>query len=203
MNLSIEEFIFYALVVGFVGGAIYRRWQFVQSRAKRAFLVAMNAEDVLLTPIAHGQINSLSYALLVGGKSPIMHIELPFQSRAHIVALGHQDSDFEATMRGMLGLNKSVQRVELEGDFPDYFHLYTEPFNQTELRQILDPGVMAFLVDFAEENDWELIGSSLYMVNRGQAKSAENDTPMTADAQAFAARIIPTLERMSFGRQAK
>lgn len=125
----------------------------------------------------------------------IMYIQLPYKSDLHLLAHGGKDSEFEALLRHTQ-LNNSVVPVVLEGDFPSYFNLYSDPSHEVELRQVLDPATMAFLVDFCTENDWELYQDHLYMVRRPGA-TAGNDTPLPEDAKNFARRILPTLKALS------
>ncbi|MCL2451791.1 hypothetical protein FWD20_02870 [Candidatus Saccharibacteria bacterium] len=60
-----------------------------------------------------------------------------------------------------------VEKLKLEGDFSKHFDLLVPPGYQRDALQILTPDVMAALIDFGKEYDFELIGSELYIYQSG------------------------------------
>ena len=88
----------------------------------------------------------------------------------------------------------------MEGDFPDYFKLYCSQGNQIELREVLDPATMAFLVDFCTREDWELFEDIIYFSQNNVSKKAgetQDHTTVVEDAQLFINRALPVLQRMN------
>lgn len=50
----------------------------------------------------------------------------------------------------------SSQKIRLEGDFPDYFHVYIDPGQQITALQILAPDRMQYLVDNLDRFNLEI-----------------------------------------------
>ncbi len=126
----------------------------------------------------------------------ILSVDLPVKSRVHFAGFNLQDP----MLTGLLGntsLDNQLTRVQLEGDFPDYFRLYCDKGKEVELRQVLDPIRMEFLVDFCQKFNWELIESSLYFVQSDTSKGAGGEVMIRA-AEEFVQKILPTLRNMAF-----
>jgi hypothetical protein len=58
--------------------------------------------------------------------------------------------------------NYHVQKIKLEGNFPDKFDLYAPPKYQIDALQIFTPDVMAALLDNGQRYDFEFIGDELW-----------------------------------------
>jgi len=56
-----------------------------------------------------------------------------------------------------------MQEVSLEGDFSSYFRVYFTPGSQITTLQILTPDVMAALLDFGFDYDFEILDNNLYI----------------------------------------
>jgi hypothetical protein len=72
-------------------------------------------------------------------------------------------------------LNKQTwptEQIKLEGDFPDYFHVYQEPGQEVTTLQILSPDRMAYLVDSLKEINLEIQDNYLRLFyTRAQSSS--------------------------------
>lgn len=79
----------------------------------------------------------------------------------HIILDNKQDSSI-----GLFTFDKS-QRLELEGDFNNYFNVYGPKEYEIEVLQILNPSVMQSLLTINEPMDIEIIGEHLYIYNSG------------------------------------
>ncbi len=126
----------------------------------------------------------------------IMTLQLPVKSPVHITSFGVADTKTHSLLDKEL-TSYNLEPASLEGDFPDYFSLYCTKDYQIELREVLDPATMAFLVDFCQREDWELFEDTVYFaennVNKGHG--ADN-TSLVDDAQQFVKKALPVLQRM-------
>jgi len=130
----------------------------------------------------------------------IMTMQLPVKSSVHIAGLGIPDDKTQALFNGQLSAC-NLEPAELEGDFPDYFKLYcNKGGHQIELREVLDPATMAFLVDFCSREDWELFEDMIYFSQNNVSKKqpeTPDHTTVVEDAQLFINRALPVLQRMN------
>jgi hypothetical protein len=90
-----------------------------------------------------------------------------------------------------------LRPAELEGDFSQYFRLYVDESDQTNLRQVLDPAIMAYLIDYCKEYDWELTGRQLIILQPDKIQTNSDGTGLIEDATIFATKILPSLLRMA------
>ena len=121
----------------------------------------------------------------------LMKVTLPVASTVHIVGFSTQDTVFSRLL-GNTSIDNILTKASLEGDFPDYFKLYCDKDKEVELREVLDPTRMQFLVDFCTKMNWELIEDNLYFVQSALSKSQDNNTVVSA-AESFVNNILPTL----------
>jgi len=63
--------------------------------------------------------------------------------------------------------NYNVQKIALEGDFSKYFDLYIPPNYHVDVLQLFTPDVMATLLDFGKDFDFEFINDDLYIYQSG------------------------------------
>ncbi len=87
------------------------------------------------------------------------------RSFPHILLDNKRDSSV-----GQFEFDRS-QKLELEGDFNKYFNVFGPKEYEVEVLQILNPAVMATLIDLPESVDIEIIGNQLYVYNSGSLKS--------------------------------
>lgn len=129
----------------------------------------------------------------------IMDVNLPAKSSVHLAGFSLKDETFRSLL-GNTSQDNTMVQVQLEGDFPDYFKLLCEKGKEIELREVLDPTRMQFLVDFCESYNFELVGSDLYFTEANSTKNSSNETLVQA-AQDFTLKILPTLQRMTSSLQ--
>jgi len=178
-----------------------------------SLILTMYSLGVGMTSLSKGTLNDMPYNILItedllhkdplpGGmiRAPagqvIMSMDLPEKSEVHIAGFSAADSHLDELL-GNTNLDNSLVKVNLEGDFQDYFRLYCSPGREVELREILDPSSMEFLVDFCKKLNWELFENTLYFVQSQTTKADEYEETMTQAAGDFAKKILPTLQRMS------
>lgn len=121
----------------------------------------------------------------------IFHVELPFYTSIHLLGIPKRSG---ATPLDPTGKNSRMEKVDLEGNFRKYFALYAEKGNQAQARYVLDPAAMAFVVDFCQSHNWEIIGNSLYFAQAEFTGSSKDTTFMSEDIQRFIKEIRPAVE---------
>lgn len=173
-----------------------------------SLIISMYAYGAMLMPVTKGVLGEYPYYLMVsqnqtelpGDEQPllvgsvVMTLELPFASPAHIAGFGLQDQSFKQAL-GNSSVDNSLKKVELEGDFPDYFRIYCEPDKEIELREVLNPSTMAFLVDFCKRMQWEIVGKSLYFAQSSKPTSPGSET-VVGDATEFVQKILPEIQKI-------
>jgi Zn-finger nucleic acid-binding protein len=123
--------------------------------------------------------------------SLIYRVELPYQSQIHL--MGIPKNGYATLLEPVSGPNK-MEPVDLEGDFGNYFSLYTDKGNQVQARYLLDPKTMAFIVDFCMSHSWEIINDEFYFVKTIDTNVENDPTDMFDDIQRFADEIRPAIE---------
>ena len=137
-----------------------------------------------LASMNRGTMAGFDYNLLTNNSGRVMYfIELGHNSWSHIIAYGDKSAMADTT--SSLMRNKWLEPASLEGDFPDYFHMFCNPEAQTTLREVFAPDVMAQFVDFCRAYDFELFHDTLYL-SRAEAAVDEGDTTsLTTDITDF------------------
>lgn len=117
-----------------------------------------------------------------GKTNGIYAIELPFQSRVHLIGVPNTllPEIPVTTLRGL-------EPVQLEGTYNQVFHLYAEAAQQTQSRYLLDPAAMAFTIDFCSQYNWEILGDTLYFLSADKL-------PSFALVDEFVNQIRPVVE---------
>lgn len=90
-------------------------------------------------------------------------VSLPFLTDSHLLGI---PKGKEALLNISAHLSE-LEPVVLEGDYGDYFTLYTAPNQQVETRELLDPAAMEFSVDFCSAFIWEIVNDTLYFASKG------------------------------------
>lgn len=126
----------------------------------------------------------------------LIKFDLPVKSQVHIAGFSLQDSVFK-NLLGNTNINYIMTNVVLEGDFPDYFKIYCQKDKEVEVREVLDPSTMEYLVDFCNQLNWELFENNLYFVQSGTNRTvSDNNAGVLKGSEDFITKILPTLTRM-------
>lgn len=189
------------MLVIFIWGAIASWWyrrrmvhdSFKQGSVLLAYYTYTNTPDgmvqhqPLLSSIKEGKLGDEAYynILSVNGDTLIYTIQLPFQTELHVLAVEQGGIIDEKILES----NKTLANVDLEGDFPNYFHLYVTPGQEEQLRYILDPEAMANVIAFCRTNSWELLNDELYVV----VTSDSEQLVTLKTIEAFIQQIRPVL----------
>lgn len=138
-----------------------------------------------LLPDGSGHINLL---LVSKPKTPIKQslvidlVYLPFTTNIRLLAIPKNSKNRINPSFG----NSLMEPVSLEGDFPNFFSLYSNKNQGTEARYVLDPAAMAFVVDVCKKYSWEIVNNELIFV------SDNGLDPETL--QKFISEIRPSIE---------
>lgn len=122
----------------------------------------------------------------------IYRVELPFSSNIHLMNITNTSGADRPDPTGIYSL---MERVELEGDYHNYFSLYCQKGMQQQARYVLDPKAMAFVIDFCQSHHWELINNELYFLQQSGTEAAEDPTAMYTDIDTFIQEIKPAVAK--------
>ncbi len=186
------------------GNGIFRR---PQPDNKASLILSAYGVNKGLMSVSKGTLSGLPYNMMMTGSSingslggtgrMILMVQLPKPVSVHIAGFGLQDKSFAEAL-ATTNVDETLESVKLEGDFPDYFHLYWDSLHQVVLRQVLAPDVMLFLVEDCKRLHWELVGSELYFSETDRVANAlTDDSSMVEDVQTFLEEAYPTLQRLS------
>lgn len=95
-------------------------------------------------------------------------VSLPFPTTAHLVGIPTKYRVFPPDPE-----RDHMEPIVLEGDYPNYFQLFTDTGQQSESRYALDPKAMLFTVEFCSNYWWEIHDNTLYFVSQVGAPSLE------------------------------
>lgn len=138
-----------------------------------------------LTSLHKASMEGFSYNLIAAGNGRvIVLVDLARNTGLHIVAIGAKSG-----LQGRLvASGSSLIKVDLEGDYPEDFSMYTTTGTEQELLQLFDPADMAYFADFCQAYDVELYHESLYFSQAALADDKSDPTPLTKDVQQFLRR---------------
>jgi len=172
-------------------------YAFLQRRAARRSQdgPVMSSDEMLnakgLASLNRGEIAGFQYNLLTNDSGRVMFlVELGHNSWSHIVAYG------DKSQVGGLIPKRWIEPADLEGDFPDYFHMYCNPESQDSLRELFTPDVMANFEDFCRSYDFELYRDTLYFSRAVGPADREDQTTLTTDVTSFLEKTGPVLKRL-------
>jgi Zn-finger nucleic acid-binding protein len=128
---------------------------------------------------------------LMGHGAVIYAIDLDFNTEAHIIGLGRSVKIDNMVLKSLLGPYQ-LEKVDLEGDFPNHFDLFAAPNQQSTTRYVFDPEAMQSVIKYCENHFWELVGDELYVVASNKTKSAEGG--IIKDSTDFIGQIRPAIK---------
>ena len=160
----------------------------------------MAADGMLTTPgltaVTKSTIAGFSYILMTNRAGGVMVlVNLGETTDVHLLAYGDKSS-FANRVDNPLSL-KWLEPVSLEGDFPDYFHMYISPDKQMEVREIFTPDIMALFADFCRAYDLEIFHDSLYIAQNNGADDPNDQTTLMTDIENFLNQNAEVLKRLS------
>lgn len=133
---------------------------------QRPFDGDTRTKSVIKNPLTSSRVTGLVndapfniFCTLGKGMYVILQLELP-NSYPHIV-LDSTSNDFIAS--NLLSIFPEGKELVLEGNFPDYFRVYSAG-SPTESLQILSPELMARMIDYPKKVDIEIIEDKLHLI---------------------------------------
>lgn len=190
------------ILAGAVGGQYWRRHRSADIPGT-SILLSYYSDGADMQPLAEGHTKGgLKYSAVLINNSVVTgsgqsqngflySVQLPFASSIHLLGIPKKSGAFQLDPAGS-GL---MEKVELEGDFDDYFSLFCESGMQAEARYVLDPKAMAFVVDFCQSNNWEIVGNELYFLQTDGMHESGDTTSTFEDIDTFVAQIRPAIAR--------
>lgn len=190
MGFIIPAMIF-TVAIGLFGLQKFKESKEPKLMVKSSLLFAhlTNGNDILA--VDRGAINGMHYAMYatvasrnnmqqgVAASGAILYVlELPFNTQGHLVGISNK---YHSTKSSSIDFVKQsgLTEVNLEGDFNNYFKLYSPEGQKIQARYIFDPAAMQYVVDFCSEFNWEIVYDELiFTASHGQSGQglAKNST---------------------------
>jgi Zn-finger nucleic acid-binding protein len=194
------DIIFYAIVIIYVATTmvygLYRGvyLKIVNKNTPILFLYyTMNRSFLPLHKIDKGDSRVYIYSSFNytdGNTATMFLVHLPFKTKIHLLAITKRKDMSQFRIEK---INSVMEPVLLEGDFHNFFTLYTEKGMQTDSRYVLDPKAMAFTMDFCKSHSWEIRGSEFYFVQENFSNVEGDTTWMWDDIDQFIKEIKPAV----------
>lgn len=205
-------FVLAAILFG-VGTLFWRRFSIGQLLSRTppapdavegAAILAYYTAGHSLFNVKRGNLDGMKYSFMItgpGGRSTVRDngyvdesaviytLDLPFNTETHLVGLSKKFKIDRVQFEAFL-LANSLVKITLEGDFPDYFDLYAKKDQDFQVRYVLDPEAMAFVVDYSRSHFWEINDAELYFVN---PDPNQDSTDILKESQRFVEQIKPAL----------
>lgn len=195
LNFILIIFVLVWVVCGAVF-ANYRRKHRKFELANTSVLLTYYTDETLLLPLYEGTFGDMHYSAIAAspatpdaGNTLIYQVVLPFKSKLHLLGIPKKSG---AVQLNPTGENSIMEKVNLEGDYNDYFTLYSEKGMQVDDRYALDPKAMEFTVEFCQSHNWEIVDNMLYFV-QATPNVTDDPTAMAEDIVTFVKQIQPAL----------
>lgn len=181
----------------------YRKRVTAPTLAATPVLLSYYTDGVNIIAAEQGKIANMHYSAYLtvadnrtmqhdaGSQSLIYRVELPFSTKSHIVGIPKRTG---AVQLDPAAEGSIMQRVQLEGDYQDYFTLYSEQGSGADTQYVLDPKAMIFTIDFCQSQSWEIVGNELYFIQTSGTVDGHDTTSMEQDVAVFVSNIRPALE---------
>lgn len=168
--------------------------------ADGSLLISFFSAGHTVLPLTRNKGNGLRYSLLftlpdntrtsyVNNEAVIESLDMPFNTQTHLVGLSKQHALDRIEFENFVAAN-GMEKVELEGDFQEYFDIYAIKGQQFQVRYVLNPEAMDFVINFCRSHFWEISNSEFYIVATKDDKSNDN---ILDDSQKFVTAIKPAL----------
>jgi hypothetical protein len=148
-----------------------------------------------LTSVSKGTIVGFPYNIMTNNDGSVMVlVQLGHDTGMHLIMYG--DKSHLDTLVTFSITKKWLEPVNLEGDFPDYFHMYVSHEKQVEVREIFSPDVMASFTDFSRAYDLEIYHDSLFISQANGASDPNDSTSLVTDLEVFLEKNSSVFQRL-------
>jgi hypothetical protein len=176
-----------------LGRYVYRRTGLRPSFRDSPVLLVQSTQGGLINGHQGNTPAGLPYTYLLGSMNlfsnshtvGVFAVYLPFQTKAHLIGLPRNSGAIK-----LRSFNSTMEAVVLEGDYPNYFQLFTDRGQQADSRYVLDPKAMVFTIDFCKDAYWEIANNTLYFFS-------ETNLPSFEVVDRFVEEIRPAVEDAS------
>ena len=172
------------------------------TRSSSSLLLAYYTKGHDLLNAANGEMGGMFYDIYITTRSRlrnepwasagtiIYRLDLNFNTNAHLIGISNKTKGILPEIEMYIASNK-LEKVDLEGDFTNYFNLYALSDQKMQARYVFDPAAMAYVVDYCQEFFWEIINDEIYFV----AEHTQDSTKMVNSSIDFVKQIEPAIKR--------
>jgi len=180
---------------------------------EQGLLMAFYTRGNALFRVSSGELSGNSYKVFQTAPDPfaasqlstltpgatIYALDLDFNTQAHIIGVGKSSAGDHMGVVGALHDYK-MEKVDLEGDFGDYFDVFCAPGQQVQTRYVLNPKGMEAFIDYIKINTWEVVGDQMYVI--GNIMEALSGDDIVAKSSVFVKAISPAIKESLPGQAA-
>lgn len=192
-----DDFLLWLIAAGgILAWAIWKKCTpfFTKQSYEEPILASELLTSTGLAGLHKGTITGYSYNLMStsSGDAMVM-VSLPKSIGVHLVGFSNANKLSDVPLKARARL----ESFNLEGDFPEYFEMYCRTQDQSVLREVFDPKMMAYFADFCQSYNLEIFKDIIYFSYAGEVQD-DDDTTMIEDVERFLAenqRLFSSLGR--------
>jgi Zn-finger nucleic acid-binding protein len=167
-----------------------------------SLLLAYYTKGHELLNIANGEMHGMFYDIYITSRSQLKNepwassgtiiykLELSFNTNAHLIGISNKIKGKMSEIEMYITTN-NLEKIDLEGDFPNYFSLYAPNSQKMHARYVFDPAAMAYVVDYCQEFYWEIVNGEIYFV----AENSHDSTRVVSSSIDFVKQIEPAIKQ--------
>lgn len=198
---NIYYLVVFIVIVGGIIYAYYKRKNAPVDSEDTSVLMSFYTYGAKLIPIEKGLIGDMHFSAFISNEqsklsgipdSFIYQVVLPFSTTIHLLGIPKKAGaiQLDPAKSGSI-----MEKVELEGDYNDYFELYCEKGMQEDVRVVLNPEAMLFTLNFCQSQNWEIVGNELYFVLASNMKVSDNNSTIASEVTEFINEIKPVIAK--------
>lgn len=132
--------------------------------------------------------------------------EIQASSKFPTMLISSKEEAFTSLLQLETEILPNNEVVDLEGNFSDYFSVLTEPDRQMEIRQILAPDMMVYLMDTVPSFSFIFSGDRLYICCKNDYSKMDHSSTFSKEefiknltmCQYLASKWLPVLAKMNY-----
>ena len=106
-------------------------------------------------------------------------VDIAKDSGVNLLIDSHRNNVIGRSILDTANVKQGMEKITLEGNFPDNYEVYETPGNQIHTLQVLNPKAMEELIQSFLNYDIELSGSLVYLYSLASSKSFTSATDIT------------------------
>lgn len=161
------------------------------SKINVSLLISYFTKNLTIMKISEGVIQNLKYSVFITqplkqsnvnnpkkrfkeGGDILFRLNLPFNATTHIIGLSKL-YDIDRLALELFLKENLFKKIDLEGNFSDYFDLYSLEGQDEQVRYVFNPQAMEYVVDYCRNHFWEISNSEMFMAIKSDDKYDENN----------------------------